>query len=104
MVSQILTLNEKKVLEKVPTSRSDVFKTDQLSMIEKRHMMKFIQSCMKENDFKDFVSDKGLETISFTEFIKSKKLPESVNTYIINAVAMCPSENQNALEVGSQRQ
>lgn len=99
MVSQILTLNEKRVLEKVPTSRSDVFKTDQLNMIEKRHMMKFIQSCMKENDFKDFGVDKDLEAQSFTEFIKSKKLPEAVNNYIINAVAMCPSEKQNALKV-----
>lgn len=54
---------------------------------------------MKENDFKDFGVDKDLEAQSFTEFIKSKKLPEAVNNYIINAVAMCPSERQNALEV-----
>lgn len=101
LVSQILTLttnknDEIRKLEKVPTSRSDVFKTNQLSMIEKRHMMKFIQSCSKDNQFADFINDepKCKET-SFRYFLKEKKLPDSVSMYILNAVAMSPSNHNN---------
>lgn len=99
LVTQILTRNKHGNLEKVPTSRSDVFKTDQLTMIEKRHMMKFIQSCMKENNFNDLIDASQAETLSFNEFVKSKKLPESISNYIVNAVAMSPKENQTAIEV-----
>ena len=100
MVTQILTQNQEDGhLEKVPTSRSDVFKTDQLKMIEKRHMMKFIQSCVKDNEFADLIEGEDVLNMSFRDFIKQKKLPESVSNYIMNAVAMSPNENQSALQV-----
>ena len=98
MVNQILTRNETKV-EKVPTSRSEVFKTNQLSMIEKRVMMQFIQSCMKENNFEDFFSNQNdAEKVTFKEFIQSKKFSKSIQNYLINAVAMS-NETQSALDV-----
>ncbi len=98
MVTQILTLNKAGELEKVPTSRSEVFKTNQLSMIEKRLMMKFIQACMKDNTFNELIGDGiQIEQMSFKEFIQAKKLPESISNYLINSVAMCP--DKSALEV-----
>ena len=100
LVTQILAKNKSGSLEKVPTSRSDVFKTDQLSMIEKRHMMKFIQSCMKDNEFKDLLDEsKSSSDLSFHQFIMDKKLSETINNYILNAVGMIPNRTQNVLQV-----
>ena len=51
----ILSLSDDKLIE-VPCSRSDVFKTDSLSLIEKRLLMKFMEFCHnyeeKENEWK----------------------------------------------------
>jgi RAB protein geranylgeranyltransferase component A len=97
LITQILTLNKDGKLEKVPTSRSEVFKTDKLSMIEKRHMMKFIQACMKDNDFQDLIEDSNSK-MSFSEFVREKKLSESITNFIINAVAMAPNEDQSVAD------
>lgn len=97
MVNQILTRNESRI-EKVPTSRSEVFKTNQLSMIEKRVMMQFIQSCMKDNNFQDFfASTNDAEQTTFKAFIQSKKFSKSIENYLLNAVAMS-NETQTALD------
>jgi RAB protein geranylgeranyltransferase component A len=105
LVSQILAQDPKSddnssVLEKVPTSRSDVFKSNQLSIIEKRFMMQFLQKCLKEN-FDDLLIDVTEPTrrLSFKAFVERKKMPESVRNYLVNAVAMCPDEANTALEV-----
>ena len=43
-VSRVLTSLDSQ-LQKVPCSRADVFASKQVSMIEKRSMMKFMQFC-----------------------------------------------------------
>lgn len=101
-MTQILTQNQCGSLEKVPTSRSDVFKTDQLSMIEKRHMMKFIQSCMKDNDFNDLIGDsESSSDLSFHQFVMNKKFSDKINNYILNAVGMIPNKSQSVLNVSN---
>lgn len=72
-------------------------------MIEKRVMMKFIQSCMKENDFEDFYPLERLESISFYEFIHSQKFSTSITNYLLNGVAMCSAQKQTALQVYSSK-
>ena len=119
MVSQILTRRQNGTLEKVsfhkflkisrtsfhsillqvPTSRSEVFKSNSLGMIEKRVMMQFVQSCLKDNDFADFGLDSAsTSSMSYRQLIEAKKLPESISHYLINAVAMCADESRSALE------
>ena len=76
-------------------------------MIEKRVMMKFVQSCMKvdekggDESFKDLLDDDIInKKVSFRDFIQSKKFPPTISNFLINAVAMCPSNNSySALEV-----
>ena len=68
-------------------------------MLEKRVMMQFVQSCLKENEFKDLIELDKQESISFKEFILSKKFPPTITDYLINAVAMCPNESDSALKV-----
>ena len=99
MVTQILTRRENGTIEKVPTSRAEVFKSSQLSVVEKRFMMQFVQACMRDNDFKDLIDKDSSSTMSFKEFIKTKKLPASISDYLINAVSMSPNDNDTALKV-----
>ena len=76
-------------------------------MIEKRVMMKFVQSCMKvdekssDDDFKDLLDDEIIsKNVSFKDFIQSKKFPPTISNFLVNAVAMCPSkQSYSALEV-----
>jgi hypothetical protein len=78
-------------------------------MVEKRVMMKFVQSCTKvdekssEESFKDLLDDDIInKKVSFKEFILSKKFPSSISNFLINAVAMCPSNNSySALNVSN---
>ena len=82
----------------MPTSRSEVFKTNQLTMIEKRVMMQFIQACMKEDEFKEASDGLDLENLSFKQFTELKKWSPVVKDYLLNAVAMC-DDQKSALQV-----
>jgi RAB protein geranylgeranyltransferase component A len=100
MVSQILTRRlATGVIEKVPVSRSEVFKSSQLGMVEKRVMMQFVQACVKENNFADLIEPETAASISFRQLIANKKLPESVAHFLVNNVAMCSNETNTAAEV-----
>ena len=96
IVTQILTRRDNGAIEKVPTSRSEVFKS-KLSVMEKRIMMQFVQACVKDNNFKDLVDEQRGNTISFAQYIQERKLPKAISHYVINAVAMCPHETDTAL-------
>lgn len=67
-------------------------------MLEKRVMMQFVQACLKEDYFKELV-DPQYKNLSYTELIRSKKLPKSISEILVNAVAMSPSESDSALKV-----
>jgi RAB protein geranylgeranyltransferase component A len=95
MLNQILTRRDDGRIEKVPTSRAEVFKS-QMSVIEKRLMMQFVQSCMKDNDFADLINNENGILMSFKDFIESKKLPNSISHYLVNAVSMCPKRTDSA--------
>lgn len=62
-------------------------------------MMQFVQSVLKDNNFKDLIDEEKAKSISFAEFIKTKKLSQSISDYLINAVAMCPNESDSAWKV-----
>ena len=64
-VSRVLTSLDSK-LQSVPCSRADVFASKQVSMIEKRQMMKFLQFC---SDFQAHPQEyEGNSQISLTFF------------------------------------
>ena len=50
----LLWFNDK--FEVIPCTRSEVFSNDQLSLIEKRLLMKLIESCAEQNE--DFLTGK----------------------------------------------
>jgi RAB protein geranylgeranyltransferase component A len=100
MVSQILTRRASTgALDKVPTSRAEVFKSSQLGMVEKRVMMQFVQSCVKDNNFVDLIEPDAADKISFKQLIANRKVPASVAHFLVNNVAMCSNDAITASEV-----
>lgn len=57
-VSRILTLKEETLID-VPCSRNDIFNCKDVSVIDKRMLMKFLQTCMEFENHSDF-GGKGL--------------------------------------------
>lgn len=84
-VNRVLTLINSHI-EQVPCSRADVFSTKNVTVVEKRMLMKFLTFCLKfeenENEYK------GFEEATFSQFLKSKKLTPNVEHYILHAIAM----------------
>lgn len=86
-VTRLLTLMNGDI-EQVPCSRADVFSSKKLSMLEKRMLMKFLQSCMQfdtnPSEFKDYLER------PFTELLASwkPKLTPNIQYYIQHSIAM----------------
>jgi len=81
-VTRVLTrLNG--VLEQVPSSRSDVFNTTHISVVEKRILMKFLTAAMAQNQEGNV---DGSE--SFVSYLKSQHLTENLTHFVLHAIAM----------------
>ncbi|CAC5413585.1 CHM [Mytilus coruscus] len=88
-VTRMLTLLDGK-LEKVPCSRADVFNSKEVSMLEKRMLMKFLTSCAeydkKPTDYEAFTDR------PFTDYLESKKLTKNIKHFVQHSIAMATSE------------
>ena len=87
-VNRILTyLNEQ--AEEVPCSRSDVFSSRLISVIEKRMLMKFLTFCVEfeqhPEEYKEF------EDKTFLEFLQSCRLTPNLQHFALHAIAMATS-------------
>ncbi|XP_078325419.1 rab proteins geranylgeranyltransferase component A 2-like [Crassostrea virginica] len=84
-LSRMLTLIDGK-LRKVPCSRADVFSSKDVSMIEKRKMMKFLTFCVDyekhEEDYKEFAEK------HYKDFLEHQKLSKNVIHFIQHAISM----------------
>ncbi|GFQ65346.1 rab proteins geranylgeranyltransferase component A 2 [Trichonephila clavata] len=72
--------------EQVPCSRADVFSTKNVTVVEKRMLMKFLNFCLKFEEQTD--EYKGYEDKPFIEFLRSKKLTSNVEHFVLHAIAM----------------
>jgi len=85
-VTRVLTLIDGK-LEQVPSSRSDVFNTKQISVVEKRILMKFLTQCMQDED------EPVDPNKTFGDYLKTKNLTANLLHYVCHSIAMVqPSE------------
>ncbi|KAI4884396.1 hypothetical protein NFI96_011240 [Prochilodus magdalenae] len=88
-ISRIITCRNDKV-EQVPCSRADVFGSKQLTMVEKRMLMKFLTFCLDfeqhPEEFQDF-SERP-----FWEFLKSKCLTENLQHFVFHSIGMVNRE------------
>lgn len=80
----------------VPCSRTDVFNTKDLSIVEKRLLMKLLTSCMgydeHPEEFKDY------EDKTFLEYLKSVKLTDNIIHCVLYSISM--SNEQTSLKDG----
>nr|XP_018904406.1 PREDICTED: rab proteins geranylgeranyltransferase component A 1 [Bemisia tabaci] len=83
-VTRVLTwINNR--LQPVPCSRADVFATTDVSVVEKRMLMKLLTSFTQSDSSSEF---EAFQDKTFLEFLKSKKLPNNLIHYVLHAIAM----------------
>ncbi|PIK34741.1 putative rab proteins geranylgeranyltransferase component A 2 isoform X2 [Apostichopus japonicus] len=84
-VTRLLTsINDK--LEHVPCSRSDVFSSRYVSMLEKRMLMKLIEFVLHYQDRTD--DYEGFKDKPFSEFLQKRKLTPTLQHFVIHSIAM----------------
>lgn len=84
-VSRLLTVLGGK-LEYVPCSRSDVFSSRYVSMLEKRMLMKLIEFVLHYQDRAD--DYEGYKDKPFSEFLQKRKLTSTLQHFVIHSIAM----------------
>ncbi|NXP44038.1 RAE2 geranylgeranyltransferase, partial [Heliornis fulica] len=94
-VTQILAFREGKV-EQVPCSRADVFNSRQLTMVEKRMLMKFLTFCLDYEQHPDEYQDH--ESSTFAQFLRTQKLTPSLQHFILHSIAMVSETDSSTLE------
>lgn len=84
-VDHVLTSFES-VLKIVPSSRSDVFNSKELTVVEKRLLMKLLSKCLALEEASD--EWKSNETSKFIDYLKANNLTAKLIHYILYAIAM----------------
>ncbi|XP_078403343.1 rab proteins geranylgeranyltransferase component A 1 [Cetorhinus maximus] len=93
-ITRILTFQGGKV-EQVPCSRADVFASKQLTMVEKRMLMKFLTFCLEYEQHPDEYID--FKDSGFSDYLKTKKLTANLQHFILHSIAMV-SESASTTE------
>ncbi|XP_069723641.1 rab proteins geranylgeranyltransferase component A 1 [Phaenicophaeus curvirostris] len=94
-VTRILAFRDGKV-EQVPCSRADVFNSRQLTMVEKRMLMKFLTFCLDYEQHPDEYQD--YENTTFAQFLRTRKLTPSLQHFILHSIAMVSETDCSTLE------
>ncbi|NXM33448.1 RAE2 geranylgeranyltransferase, partial [Oxyruncus cristatus] len=93
--TRILAFREGKV-EQVPCSRADVFNSRQLTMVEKRMLMKFLTFCLDYEQHPEEYQDH--ESSTFAQFLQTRKLTPSLQHFILHSIAMVSETESKTLE------
>lgn len=93
--TRILAFREGKV-EQVPCSRADVFNSRQLTMVEKRMLMKFLTFCLDYEQHPEEYQD--YENSTFAQFLRTQKLTPSLQHFILHSIAMVSETDCSTLE------
>lgn len=104
-VDKVLTALNRK-LDIVPGSRADIFTKKNVSIIEKRLLMKFMTQCVEfdkstdsgdeKNDFREFPDDG-----KFIDLMKQQRLNENLVHYILHS--MCMGNDETTFNEGIER-
>lgn len=96
-VTRILTYRHGNV-EQVPCSRADVFASRQLSVVEKRKLMRFLTSCMEDSEEHQAYSERP-----YLEFLKDQNLGENLQHFLIHSIAMATEDTPTEVGLRSTR-
>uniref|UniRef100_A0A8B9YXU4 Rab proteins geranylgeranyltransferase component A n=1 Tax=Bos mutus grunniens TaxID=30521 RepID=A0A8B9YXU4_BOSMU len=94
-ITRILAFREGRV-KQVPCSRADVFNSKQLTMVEKRMLMKFLTFCMEYEEHPD--EYKAYEEITFSEYLKTQKLTPSLQYFVLHSMAMTSETGSSTID------
>ncbi|XP_059208425.1 rab proteins geranylgeranyltransferase component A 1 [Centropristis striata] len=81
-VTRILTYRHGQV-EQVPCSRADVFASRQLSVVEKRKLMRFLTSCVEETE-----EQRAYNGRPYLEFLTAQQLGDNLQHFLLHSIAM----------------
>uniref|UniRef100_A0A8D2I2D3 Rab proteins geranylgeranyltransferase component A n=1 Tax=Urocitellus parryii TaxID=9999 RepID=A0A8D2I2D3_UROPR len=84
------------LVSKVPCSRADVFNSKQLTMVEKRMLMKFLTFCMEYEEHPD--EYKAYEDITFSEYLKTQKLTPNLQYFVLHSIAMTSETTSSTID------
>uniref|UniRef100_A0A8D0HCD4 Rab proteins geranylgeranyltransferase component A n=1 Tax=Sphenodon punctatus TaxID=8508 RepID=A0A8D0HCD4_SPHPU len=93
-ITRILTFREGRV-EQVPCSRADVFNSKQLTMVEKRMLMKFLTFCLDYEPHPDDYPDH--KECKFSDYLKIQKLTPNLQHFILHSIAMVSEADSNTI-------
>uniref|UniRef100_A0A8C5E7H5 Rab proteins geranylgeranyltransferase component A n=2 Tax=Gouania willdenowi TaxID=441366 RepID=A0A8C5E7H5_GOUWI len=96
-VSRILTYRNGEV-EQVPCTRADVFASRQLSVVEKRKLMRFLTSCIEEKDDQSAYNGRP-----YLEFLRDQKLGENLQHFLLYSIAMVTEDTPTEVGLASTR-
>ncbi|XP_075813521.1 rab proteins geranylgeranyltransferase component A 1 [Microtus pennsylvanicus] len=84
------------IVEQVPCSRADVFNSKQLTMVEKRMLMKFLTFCMEYEEHPD--EYKAYEETTFSEYLKTQKLTPNLQYFVLHSIAMTSETTSHTVD------
>ncbi|XP_077448757.1 rab proteins geranylgeranyltransferase component A 1 [Stigmatopora argus] len=96
-VTRILTYRSGAV-EQVPCSRADVFASRQLSMVEKRKLMRFLTSCLEEKEEPEAHAGR-----SYSEFLRERQLGDNLRHFLLHSIAMATEDTPAPAGLASTR-
>lgn len=77
-------------MNNVPGSKEDIFKSKEISLIEKRRLMRFLT--FAAGNFEGSPEIDGKQDLSFVEFLTTAfTLSENIASVLTYALAFCPS-------------
>ena len=83
-MSRVLTKSPNGSLEHVPSSRKDVFATSQVSVVEKRILMKFMGFCANYESqpeiYENFIGK------TYLEFLKHERLTPNLIHFVLHSI------------------
>ncbi|XP_054611105.1 rab proteins geranylgeranyltransferase component A 1 isoform X2 [Dunckerocampus dactyliophorus] len=96
-ITRILTYRHGNV-EQVPCSRADVFASRQLSVVEKRKLMRFLTSCMEETE-----EHKASSAQTYLEFLRDQQLSDNLQHFLLHSIAMVTEDTPTEVGLTSTR-
>ncbi|XP_037543666.1 rab proteins geranylgeranyltransferase component A 1 [Nematolebias whitei] len=96
-VTRILTYRHGNV-EQVPCSRADVFASRQLSVVEKRKLMRFLTSCMEETE-----EQQAYNSRPYLDFLQDQQLGDNLQHFLLHSIAMVTEDTPTLEGLASTR-
>uniref|UniRef100_A0A3P9M8T4 Rab proteins geranylgeranyltransferase component A n=1 Tax=Oryzias latipes TaxID=8090 RepID=A0A3P9M8T4_ORYLA len=96
-VTRILTYHHGN-LQQVPCSRADVFASRQLSVVEKRKLMRFLTSCIEETEM-----DQAYSNQPYSKYLQDQQLGENLQHFLLHSIAMVTEDTPTEAGLASTR-